>query len=74
MEEGHLEHRIALFADDVILMIKNLHRSIPALLILIETKYPVIKLITQSSIMLLKKIVLYMLLLSIQQIILHIWE
>ena len=37
IREGHLEHRIALFADDVILMIKNLHRSIPALLSLIET-------------------------------------
>src|SRR4029434_6634496 len=37
IREGHLEHRIALFADNVILMIKNLHRSIPALLSLIET-------------------------------------
>ena len=37
IREGHLEHKIALFADDVILMIKNLHRSIPALLSLIET-------------------------------------
>lgn len=37
IQGGHLEHKIALFADDVILFLKNLNSSVPALLGLIET-------------------------------------